>query len=245
MSIAMTCDRVNGDRHQARCLTDLRNHLDLHTRPHRNLRHTEGAAGVGALVAEYLTNQLAGAVGHQMLLGESGRGVDQAHQLDDARDFLQVAHRRLQGAQQVDGNGAGGLLAFGGGHVLAQLADPGLAVFFGDVAADEDEVAGAHEGNVGRRGRGDRGEGDVQFFELGLDGHDGVFIGACRAGHTALLDPRLRGDDESLAGMTIYFLTSSTGATVTATSSVWCAPPWITPRSGETSAKSRPVARVT
>jgi hypothetical protein len=41
---------------------------------------------------------------------------------------FQVAHRGLQRAQQVDGDGARRGLAFGGAHGQAELADPGLAV---------------------------------------------------------------------------------------------------------------------
>ncbi|MNT81472.1 hypothetical protein D3C71_2080860 [compost metagenome] len=55
--------------------------------------------------AEHLGDQLAGAVGDEVLLGEVFRAVDQAHQLDDALDAVEVsAHGRLQGAHQVNGN---------------------------------------------------------------------------------------------------------------------------------------------
>src|SRR6185369_14090566 len=108
--------------------SNFRDQLDLDTRSRRDLSDAERAAGVRAPVAEYLAQQLAGAIGHQVLLGEIGRRVDQAHHLDDALDLAQVAHGSLQRAHEVDRDRAGGGLALFGVHVLAELADPGLAV---------------------------------------------------------------------------------------------------------------------
>ena len=81
------------------------------------------------------------------------------------RFTLSSADGRVQRAEQVDGDGARGLLAGGGVDVLAELADPRLAVLAGNVAGDEDEVAGAHERHVGGGGRGDRGQRDADGFE--------------------------------------------------------------------------------
>lgn len=53
--------------------SDLRDQLDLHARAQRDLRDPEGAAGVGAGVAEHLSEQLARAIGDQVVLGEVGR----------------------------------------------------------------------------------------------------------------------------------------------------------------------------
>ena len=100
--------------------------------------------------AEDLAEQLRAAVGHQVLLGEVGRAVDQAHARLTMRSTLSrsptaacsVPSRSIATARAA-------LLAGGGGHVAAELADPGLAVALGDVAGEEDQVAGAHEGHVG------------------------------------------------------------------------------------------------
>ena len=77
--------------------------------------------------------------------------------------------------------GARRLLAGGGRHVLAELADPGLAVALGDVAGEIDEVARAHEGHV-RAGRDRQGrQGDVEVGESVVDrGHGGQ---SARVGH--------------------------------------------------------------
>jgi hypothetical protein len=55
--------------------------------------------------AEHLAQQLAAAVGDQVLLGEVTCGVDQAHHFDDALDLVQVAHCSVQGAHQINGHG--------------------------------------------------------------------------------------------------------------------------------------------
>ena len=58
-------------------------------------------------------------------------------------------------------------------HVAAELADPGLAVALGDVAGEEDEVAGAHEGHVGAGRDRERRQGDVEVGEAVVDrGHE-------------------------------------------------------------------------
>eukprot|EP01137_Pigoraptor_chileana_P028249 Opistho-2@11896 len=125
---------------------------------------------MGAAIAEDLGQQLGAAVGHQVLLGEVGRAVDQAHHLDDAADLVQVADGGVQGAQQVDGDGAGGGLAGGGVDIAAQLAGPDLALALGDMAGDEDQIAGAHEGHVGGSRHGQRRQGDAQGVEGVVDG---------------------------------------------------------------------------
>ena len=61
-----------------------------------------------ALGAEDFGEQLTATVGDEVLFGEVGRAVDQAHHLDDAFDLVQVAHCSMQRAQQVDGDGACG-----------------------------------------------------------------------------------------------------------------------------------------
>ena len=149
----------------------LGNQLDLDAGAHRDLRHAEGAAGMGAALAEHLAQQLGAAVGHQVLFGVVAGAVDQAHHLDDAGDGVEVAHGRVQGAQQVDGDGAGGELAGGGVGVAAELADPGLAVAFGDVARQEHQLAAANEGHIGRCRDGDRRQADAQLTEAVVNGN--------------------------------------------------------------------------
>src|SRR5258707_8121094 len=93
-----------------------------------------------------------------MLLGERGSAVHQYEQLDDAADFVEIADGGLQGCQQVNGDELCGLLSFRGGQVRAEFAGPRLAVFFGNVPGNEDEVAGTDERNKGGDRRGEVGE---------------------------------------------------------------------------------------
>jgi hypothetical protein len=58
-----------------------------------------------------------------------GRGVHQAHDLDDALDLVQVADGGMQRAQQVDGDGARGLLAFLGADVCPSWPTQALPSF--------------------------------------------------------------------------------------------------------------------
>ena len=53
----------------------------------------------------------------------------------------------------------------------AELADPGLAVLAGDVAGQEHQVAGLHEGHVGGGGHGDRRQRDAELRQLVVDAH--------------------------------------------------------------------------
>ena len=121
--------------------------------------------------AEDFTKELARAVGHQVLLGEIAGGVHQRHDLDNAFDLVQVAHRSVQGTHQVDRDRTRCRFALLGGGVFAQLADPGLAVFFGDVAAQEHELAGLHKGHVGRCRNGNRWQGDLECGEFVVNAH--------------------------------------------------------------------------
>jgi len=157
---------------------DFGDQLDLHAGAQRNLRHAERAAGVLAGVAEDLDEQFRGAVGHQVLLRVLQRRIHQAHHLDDALDAAEVAAQvARQRGQQVDGDGARGGLALLGGHVGAELADPGLAVLLGDMARQEHQVAGLRGHHIGCSGGAGGGQFDAQLFQLGLDvlggGHEG------------------------------------------------------------------------
>ena len=67
----------------------------------------------------------------------------------------------------------------------SELADPGLAVAFGDVAGQEDQVAGAHERHVGRGRRGHRRQGDAEGLQAVGDGH-GMGIRSRERAHPTL-----------------------------------------------------------
>jgi len=144
VSIYMRCCRgATVGRRRPGSNSDLDDHLDLDTGAQRDLRYAKGAARVLALLAEHFGQEFRAAVGYQVLFGEFRRGVHQAHHLDDALHLVQVADVAVQRGQQVDGDAARGLLTGGGVDVLAELARPGLAVAAGDVARQEDGVAGA------------------------------------------------------------------------------------------------------
>src|SRR5216683_2681720 len=111
-----------------------------------------------------------------MLLGECWGAVDQHEQLDDAADFVQIANGGLQGYQQIDGDRLRSLLSFRGGQVRAEFAGPGLAIFFGDVPGDEDEVAGANKRNKGGDWRVELGKSDIPGFEAFVNGHERLLV---------------------------------------------------------------------
>jgi len=126
---------------------------------------------VRAGVAEELDQQFGSAVGDEVLLGETWGAVYEDHEFDDSGDVVEVADRGVQGAEQVDGGGARGLFALGGGQLRAELADPGLAIALGDVAAEKKELSGLDERHEGGYGRGGWGQRDLQLLELVVDGH--------------------------------------------------------------------------
>ena len=117
---------------------------------------------MGPLGAKNLADELARAVGNQVLFSEFAGGVNQRHQLDDARDAVEVAYSGVQRAQQINRHRAGSSLTLAGVHGSAQLADPNLAIFFGDVTAQKDQPAGLHKGHIGGGRRGHGGQADVQ-----------------------------------------------------------------------------------
>ena len=77
--------------------------------------------------AKHLTQQLGAAIGDQMVLGEIRGAVDQAHDLDDARHVVEPARGCGQRAQQIDGDGARGLLPTDLLSPLRRLANPELS----------------------------------------------------------------------------------------------------------------------
>src|SRR5690242_14692909 len=106
-----------------------------------------------------------------MLLSERGRAVHQYEQLDDTADFVEIADGSLQRGQQVDRDRSRGLLSFRGGQIRTEFAGPGLAVFFGNVPGNEDEIAGADERNEGRGRRVKLRKSDIPCFEAVIYGH--------------------------------------------------------------------------
>ena len=64
-------------------VADFGDQLDLHRRVQRQLGHADRAAGVLAVLAEHLDEQLAGAVDHLGLAAEAGRAGYEADDLDD------------------------------------------------------------------------------------------------------------------------------------------------------------------
>ena len=152
-------------------LFHFRNHFNFHAAAHGNLRHAKGAAGMGALVAKHLRHQFAGTVGNQMLLGKAAGGIDQRHQLDDAPNPVEIAHGGMECAQQVNGNGAGGLFAFFGLHGFAKLPDPGFAILAGHMAAQKNQLAGLHKRHIGSSRHGHGGQGDLEGGEFVVNAH--------------------------------------------------------------------------
>ena len=68
---------------------DLGDQFNFNACAHGQLRYAKGAAGVGAnLGAKNLPQQLATAVGDQVMLCEVGAGIDQTHDFDDALYFV-------------------------------------------------------------------------------------------------------------------------------------------------------------
>ena len=60
-------------------------------------------AGVPAAFAENIGQEIRGAVHHEMRIGEIRDGVDEADHLYEAHDALEIAERRLQLREDVDG----------------------------------------------------------------------------------------------------------------------------------------------
>src|SRR5258707_9953104 len=136
-----------------------------------------------------------------MLLGERGSAVHQYEQLDDAADFVEIADGGLQRCQQINGDELCGLLSFRGGQVRAEFAGPRLAVFFGNVPGNEDEVAGTDERNKGGAWRVELGKDDVARFQLFVDGHRNASYAVDKAGKS--LRPQKAGLSYSYEGAVI------------------------------------------
>src|SRR6266566_1148845 len=94
------------------CLTggsvaDFGDQLDFHRRVKRQLGHADRAAGVLAVLAEHLDEQLARPVDHLRLAAEAGRAGHEAGHLDDPADALEAAGRGGGGGERVQRAGTG------------------------------------------------------------------------------------------------------------------------------------------
>jgi hypothetical protein len=147
------------------------NQFNLHASTHRDLRHAKGAARMRPAFPEDFAQKLARTVGHEVLLREIRGGIDERHDLDDPPYAIEIAHSRLQRAHQVDGDGPRSGLALVRPHGLAQLADPGLALPLGDVAAQEDQLADLYIGYIGCGRYGHGGQVDAKLLHSFMDVH--------------------------------------------------------------------------
>src|SRR6185437_443711 len=73
-------------------IADLENRLDLDRDVVGQRAHAHGRAGMDAIRAEYFGEQVGAAVDDLGVIGEIGRRVDHAEQLDHPPDGRQVAH---------------------------------------------------------------------------------------------------------------------------------------------------------
>lgn len=126
---------------------DLDDDLDLDGRAQRQSVDTDGAAGVLPAVSEDLTVQLGHAVDDGRLLGEVISGVDEAGDLDDAHDIVEVTDHSGDGGQSVEPGGACQLVAGVEVDIRAQVTGGGqLAVDDRQLAGGIDVVPGAQRG---------------------------------------------------------------------------------------------------
>src|SRR6478735_10891408 len=136
---------------------DLEHAFDLDRRIRGQRGDADGGAGVAALVTEGGDHQVGGAVENLRPIQEVRRRVDEAAEAHNAHDLVEIAERRLDLGQQVDGAAAGGRGAVFDGHAGAELAlgDQLAGRIEANLARDEQQVTGAHERHViGHGGRG-------------------------------------------------------------------------------------------
>ncbi len=88
----------------------LEDRLDLDRNAEGKPGDADGGTGMTSLVAQNLDYQLRRAVDDLRLVAEIGRAVDEAGQLDQPGDAVQVAGRGLGLGKKVDGAQAGDLL---------------------------------------------------------------------------------------------------------------------------------------
>src|SRR5690606_31520704 len=102
---------------------DLYDGVDLDGGVEGKCRHADGGAGVFSGFAENVGDEVGGAVDHQVLLGEVGRGGDEAVELEDTADAAEVAAKsRLRLCEDVDGAKLGRALGTGDIDIAADEA---------------------------------------------------------------------------------------------------------------------------
>jgi len=121
----------------------LYDHFHLDGDVHGQLRHANGAPSVHALLTEQVQQQARSTVHDHMLLVEARGAIDEAQELDDATDTIEVADLFLKGAQAVDDTEPGGLLRGRYIYVRADLTRDYAIRANGTRAGDEHEVARA------------------------------------------------------------------------------------------------------
>ena len=115
-------------------------------------------------IAEDLPVEFGDAVDDGGLLGEVVGGVDEAGDLDDADDPVEVADDSRDGGQSVESGGASQLVAGVDIDVCSQM--PGrrqFAVDDGQLTGGEDIVAGLQGRDVGAGRCGDLGQVEAEF----------------------------------------------------------------------------------
>src|SRR5882762_9811117 len=139
----LECSAISGDFEQS---------LDLDGRVRRQRGDAHGGAGMAALVAERQHHQIGGAIQHFRSVEKIRRRIDEAAEPDHAHDLVEVAGRRLDLRQQVDGAAARGGVALLDGHAGAELALGDQLTFRveADLAGNEQQVTGADESDIVR-----------------------------------------------------------------------------------------------
>ena len=83
---------------------------------------TDGRPCGQTALAEELHEEVDGPVDDARLVAEAGRGVDEAKDLDDPLDSIEIAPARTSCAETHERGIARGFLTFGDGQVLAEKA---------------------------------------------------------------------------------------------------------------------------
>src|SRR5262249_17707616 len=160
-----------GYRDTPRLGGDFGRELDLYTRSEGDLRDSERAASVRAALAEDLDEELGRPVGNDVLLLEIGCAVHEHEELHDARDGVEIARRRVQRRDEVDGDRPRGQLALLNIDTGAELTDPRLAIPLCNVPRQEDQSVAADEGHERGDGRRYGGKIDGEGLEALIDRH--------------------------------------------------------------------------
>src|SRR6267378_4704865 len=170
---------------------DLDDRLDLDRDAVGQRSHADGRAGVLALVAEHLDEQVRAAVDHLGLVGELRRAVHHAEQLHHALDAVEAAQFGLHHREQREPDRARVLVALLDAELGAELAFHRARA----LAGEKQQVAGAHGVHVVGDRRARRGELDAQLLETFFRAHgrETTFPGFIRlSGSNNFLMSRIR-----------------------------------------------------